>query len=176
MTAPPTDVWVDPRLVVAPSAIAGSGLFADAPIAAGEVVMRIGGRLVSPAALDDLIAATLVEPTLPYVDTFTIEEDAHLVLPAATTAHFANHCCDPSLWWVGSYSFAARRPIDSGEEATLDYATISGAAGFEMACACGSVDCRGVVTSDDWRLVSLQECFSGHWVPALTARIAALRR
>src|SRR3954451_4851342 len=124
---PPADVWVDARLVVRRSTIEGSGLFATAPIDVGEVVMRVGGRLVGSAELDALIAATEVNSNLPYVDTFTIDEDAHLVLPPGTAAHYANHSCDPSLWWAGSYSFAARRRIGEGEEATIDYATISGA-------------------------------------------------
>jgi hypothetical protein len=172
---PPGDeVWVDPRLAVAPSPIAGSGLIATSPIAEGEVVMRIAGRLVTSAELDDLIAATSADPTLPYVDTFTIDEDAHLVLPPGTPAHFGNHSCEPNLWWVGSYSFAACRPIAVGEDATLDYATISGADGFVMDCTCGAPACRGVVTSDDWRLPELQRRYAGHWVPALAARICPL--
>ena len=33
-----------------------------------------------------------------YVDTIAIDHDVHLVLPAGTVAHYANHSCDPTLW------------------------------------------------------------------------------
>ena len=41
-----------------------------------------------------------------------------------------------------------------------------------MRCDCGAADCRGVVTSEDWRRPDLQARYAGHWVPALAARIA----
>jgi hypothetical protein len=171
IAVPPPAVWVDHRLAPGPSPIEGRGLFALAPIAEAEVVLRLGGRLVGSAELDALIAATDSDPTLPYVDTLTIDEDAHLVLPTGTAAHHCNHSCDPNLWWAGSYSFAARTAIAAGAEVTIDYATISGADGFVMDCTCGAAACRGVVTSDDWRIADLQERFRGHWVPALEQRI-----
>jgi hypothetical protein len=167
---PAGDVWAHRALEVGPSGIAGRGLFAGASIAAGTVVLRLGGRLVSSGELADLIAAAGDDPDA-YVDTITVAEDRHLVLPLLTVAHWCNHGCDPDLWHVGPYDVATRRPVRAGDELTLDYATISGADGFRMACACGSVRCRGVVTSDDWRLAELRERYRGHWTPALQARI-----
>ena len=41
------DVWVHPTVAVERSAIEGRGLFATAPLAAGELVMRLGGRVVT---------------------------------------------------------------------------------------------------------------------------------
>lgn len=168
---PPSEVWVDERVAVGPSAIEGRGLVATEPIAAGTMVIRLAGRLVSSSELDALIAATENDPSLPYVDSITVEDDRHLVLPTDTTAHFANHSCDPNLWLVGPYEIGVRRDVSAGDELTIDYGTISGAAGFSMACRCGSTECRGVVTSDDWRDLDLQVRYGGHWVPALQGRI-----
>lgn len=170
-TRPPADVWLDERLIVEESVIEGCGLFFSTNIAAGTVVMELGGRLVSTEQLELLIAEADADPRAPFVDTITIYPDQHLVLPPGTPAHFGNHSCEPTLWHIGPYSLATRRDVAAGEEATIDYGTQSGARGFRMSCTCGTSTCRGVVTSDDWRDHQLQRRYEGHWVPALQARI-----
>jgi SET domain-containing protein len=167
--SPPEDVWAHPTVVVGRSGIEGSGLFATADLAAGTVVLRLGGRLVSTPELDALIAAADA-----YVDSTTVDEDVHLVMPTGSVAHFANHRCNPNLWHDGPYEVVARRDIAAGEELTVDYATSAGAAGLRMVCACGADACRGEVTSDDWRIPELQERYRAHWVPALERRIRQL--
>lgn len=167
----PADVWVDARAVVGPSTIEGSGLFADADIPTGDVVLRLGGRVVRTAELMELLVAADDDPDVPYVDTITVDEDVHLVLPPGTRAHFVNHGCDPTLWHVGAFDLVARRDIGRGDELTVDYGTHSGAAGFTMTCNCGHSTCRGEITSDDWSDVELQARYRGHWVPALEERI-----
>lgn len=169
--AVPHDVWVDPRVVVADSTIAGRGLFFSRDIAGGTVVLRLGGRVLSSAQVAAEIDDADRDPGAPYVDTITVHPGRHLVLPAGTTAHFGNHSCDPTLWHVGPYEIATRRAVHAGEEATIDYGTQSGAPGFTMRCRCGADACRGEITSDDWRRRELQARYRGHWVPALELRI-----
>lgn len=166
-TPPPNLPWVHESVIVKDSAIAGRGLFATVPLDEETVVIRVGGRLVGIQELQRLI-----EMSDHYVDTLTVFEDVHLVLPAATTVHFGNHSCDPNLWHVGPYEIATRRPVRGGEELTIDYATQTGAPGFSMPCECGASTCRGVVTSEDRRRADLQARYAGHWVPALEERIA----
>jgi hypothetical protein len=153
-------------VIVGDSAVSGRGLFTNQALEPGQVVLRLGGRLVST---DEL--ARLIDERDRYVDTVTVFEDVHLVLPSGTTLHYGNHSCDPNLWHVGPYDIAARRRIAAGEELTMDYGTQSGAPGFSMSCRCGAPQCRGVVTSEDWRLAELQARYAGHWVPALEDRI-----
>jgi uncharacterized protein len=166
---PSAQPWIDESIVVGASEISGRGLFATSRIEAGRVVVRLGGRLVSTTQLADMIAASET-----YVDTLTVYEDRHLVLPPGTAVHFGNHSCDPTLWHVGPYEIATRRQIRDGEELTFDYGTQSGAPGFSMPCSCGTPRCRRLVTSEDWRLPSLQVPYEGHWTPALAARIRSL--
>lgn len=170
---PSPDVWIDERLTVAESPIEGSGLFFSTNLSADTVVLRLGGRLVSTEQLAALIEAADDDPDRPYVDAVTVYQDQHLVLPPGTPVHFGNHSCEPTLWHLGPYQLATRRPVTLGEEATIDYGTQSGAPGFRMVCRCGAVACRGVITSDDWRQPHLQARYRGHWVPALAARIRA---
>jgi SET domain-containing protein len=164
-------VWADDRVVVRRSSIEGSGLFAGEDIREGTVVLRLGGRLVTSVQLAELIGKANLDPDASFVDTITILEDAHLVLPPATLAHFGNHSCDPNLWHDIPYELTAARDLLAGEEFTLDYATGSGAEGFTMECNCGSEHCRGRVTSQDWRRPELQHRYQGHWTPALQQRI-----
>jgi hypothetical protein len=171
--APPETFWVHPHLVVSDSGIEGRGLFAATDLPTGEIVLRLSGHLVSTDELGRLIEHANTDPSHSYVDTLTIYENAHLVLPPGTVLHFGNHSCDPSMWHVGPYEIATRRSVAVGEELTVDYGTQSGAAGFSMACSCGSPHCRRLVSSNDWRLPVLQLRYRDHWVPALEARIAA---
>jgi uncharacterized protein len=158
--------WVEDALVVAESRISGQGLFASEHIESGRVLVRLGGRLVSTSELRELL-----DNSCRYVDTLTIHDDVHLVLPFGTKVHYGNHSCDPNLWHMGPYEIAARRDIQTGEEVTVDYGTQSGASGFVMACSCAADSCRKVVTSEDWKLSRLQAIYAGHWVPALEERI-----
>lgn len=173
---PPDEFWVHPALGVASSPIAGQGLFVSEDVVAGALLIGLTGRLVDSAELGDLIATALADPAAAYVDTLTVVEGVHLVLPSGSVAHFGNHSCDPTMWHVGPYELAARCDIRAGEELTVDYGTNSGASGFAMACTCGSPLCRGTVTSEDWRRPDLQARYDGHWVPALAGRIADLNR
>ncbi|MEV4418116.1 SET domain-containing protein-lysine N-methyltransferase [Catellatospora sp. NPDC049609] len=168
---PAADCWLHPDVEVRASAIAGRGLFATAPLAAGTVVSRLGGRLVDGAALRELFARAARERR--YVDTVSVGEDLHLVLPPRRPNGYGNHSCDPNLWWLDAYTLAARRDIAPGEEVTNDYAACTAVADFAMACSCGSALCRGTVTGADWRLPELRERYGEHWIPLLRDRIQA---
>ncbi|MBU2665407.1 SET domain-containing protein-lysine N-methyltransferase [Actinoplanes bogorensis] len=163
--APETGCWLHPAVEVRASPISGVGLFARAPIAVDARVSRLGGRLVSTAAL--------LRPATDYVDTITVDDDIHLVLPPDTPNGKGNHSCDPNLWWAAPYTLVARRDIAAGEELTNDYATSTGVPGFAMPCRCGTAFCRGRVTGGDWARLDLQARYGDHWVPALLAKIRA---
>jgi uncharacterized protein len=170
---PHRNVWVHRHVLVGVSQIEGKGLFAAKALPAGVVVIRLAGRLVSSDELTELIERSHADPSAPYVDTLTIYEDAHLVLPGSSKVHFGNHSCDPNMWHIGPFEIATRRAVQVSEELTIDYGTQSGASGLSMTCRCGSALCRGVISSDDWRVPALQERYRKHWVPALESRIEA---
>lgn len=167
---PEPDCRLHPDAEVRESPISGRGLFAARPIPAGTMVSRLGGRIVTDAELREAFAAADA-----YVDTITVDEDRHLILPPRRPNGYGNHGCDPTLWWAGPYELIARRDIAAGEELTNDYATSTADPAFRMPCACGSALCRGMVTGDDWRRADLRSRYGDHWVPALLARIDATR-
>ncbi|MEQ9569453.1 MAG: SET domain-containing protein, partial [Longimicrobiales bacterium] len=61
-----------------------------------------------------------------------------------------NHACDPSAW-ISGLEVRARRPLEPGDEITVDYATLYDEILPDFRCDCGSARCRGVVRGSDWR-------------------------
>lgn len=165
---PDPDCWLHPDVEVRDSPIEGKGLFAKTLIPQGTLVSRLGGTLISGAELRRLIE----DPAQPYVDSITVSETEHLLLPPRRPNGYGNHSCDPNLWWTGPYDLTTRRPISAGEELTNDYATSTGDKTFEMTCACGAALCRAVITGADWRNPGLRARYGTHWIPALLSRIA----
>lgn len=106
---PESDCWLHPDVEVRASAIEGRGLFARAPIPAGTPVSRVGGRLVSDAGLRAAFEQAARDPARPYIDTITVADDVHLILPPRRPNGYGNHGCDPNLWWIDAYTLAARR-------------------------------------------------------------------
>jgi SET domain-containing protein len=172
---PPPGCWIHDHVEVHASQIDGRGLFATAPISIGEPVAGLGGTLVTQRELRSRLAAGSRDPSMAYLDAIIWTDDLHLVLPPGEPIHFANHSCDPNLWWVNRVTLVARRPIAAGDELTNDYGTSSGVPEFQMACNCGTALCRGAITGEDWRRDELIERYGNHWAPALLERIRAQR-
>jgi hypothetical protein len=96
------------------------------------------------------------------------------VAPTSVAAlRHLNHSCDPSMWWVDESTLVARRPIGSGDELTVDYATNSSDPDFVMTCHCETYRCRQLIAGDDWQIPQLQQRYAGHWVPNLQRLIDA---
>jgi hypothetical protein len=75
---------------------------------AGTVVAVLGGRRVDTKEL-----TRLLEQSDKPVDTITVGDDEHLVLPTnpRPTIAYGNHSCDPNLWWIDAIMLEARRDI-----------------------------------------------------------------
>lgn len=163
----PSECWLHPGVVVGASEIEGKGLFATQLIEAGVPVSRLGGSVVTAAELEARLAQQSSDRTVGYIDTITVGDGLHLLMPAGQANHYGNHSCDPNLWWIDVFTLAARRDIASGEEVTNDYGTSTGVPGFRMECHCGSPLCRKVITGEDWRNRALRSRYGQHWVPEL---------
>ena len=161
--------WLTPKARKGrPSAIAGRGLFAVAPIASGEVVAVKGGHIVDTATMQAL-------PERLQETDIQIAEGLHLVALTDNEVEdvmlFINHSCDANVGVAGNVVLAAMRDVADGEELTLDYCLIDSLPG-SMTCRCGAAGCRGVVTGDDWRRPELQERYAGWFSRYLADRMA----
>ena len=139
------------------------------PIAKGEAVGILGGRIIDDAELREIAR------TRSKYSSLAIDEGVNVLLEDDELISRGNHSCDSNLWMRDAFTLEARRDIAAGEELTVDYA-LQTAVDWEMACNCGSRLCRRVVGGGDWKRPELQERYRGHFSPFLNVRIAAIRR
>jgi len=107
------------------------------PFAAGEVVVRLEGRVRAHA------------------DRYSIQigVDGHLVVPPGADPReivarypwrFLDHACDPSAAFRG-WELVARRDLAPLDEVTFDYETTEWELAVPFRCACGEAACRGEI-------------------------------
>jgi len=165
--------WLSPKARKGdPSGIAGRGLFAREPIAAGEVVAVKGGHLVDTATL-------LALPERLQGSEIQVAEGLHLVArhddEYEPVMLFINHSCEPNVGFAGNTVLAAMRDVAAGEELTTDYALFDTPATTPMACSCGTPSCRGTIRGDDWRHPALRARHAGWFSRYLADRHSRLR-
>jgi hypothetical protein len=80
---------------------------------------------------------------------------------------FFNHSCNPNIGIKGQLYFVSMRNIRKGEQLCFDYAMtldkMRGADFYKMKCLCGSKNCRGFITEDDWKIPELQKKYDGYF-------------
>ncbi len=154
----PSLSYISPKAIVKDSPIHGKGLFANEPIAKGEIVCVKGGYIFGRETLlgmpdwyqaaevpiaDDLFIGPLQEG----------EREGSMI--------FSNHSCEPNIGVQGQIIFVAMHDIEAGQELTHDWATTDDE-DYKMACECGAVTCRKIITGRDWRRKELQEKYKGY--------------
>jgi hypothetical protein len=146
------------------------GVFAREPIRKGEVVCLWGGRVTEGNKLD---------PTMSHFTqrVLQIDEDLYLVTPEPLEpSDCFNHSCDPNIGFTGQIGLIAMRDTNAGDELRFDYAMCDGTAYDEFVCNCGSKNCRGHVSGNDWMNPELWEKYEGYFSPYLARRIESLKR
>ena len=146
----------------------GCGVYARESIAKSELISLWGGRIVLTAHLD---------PALPRFTERVIQVDEGLFLLTAEEKESSdcfNHSCNPNLGLSGQIGLVAMREIHPEEELTFDYAMSDGGPYDEFECRCGSPNCRGKITGDDWKLPELWSRYRGYFSPYLARRIEKL--
>ena len=165
--------WVDPRVIVKNSTIEGQGGYATEPIKKGEIVIIVGGTLMTQQAFDAFVA------NASKYDAIQIDEDLHLVdlSPNARAENGSlNHSCDSNLWMQDEVTIVARRDIQPGEELNIDYALSTTIPTWKLdyLCRCQSPLCRHQITGNDWLIPDVQQRYEGHFAPYINRRIARL--
>lgn len=134
------------RYALRGDALAGYGIVATAPIAAGEVVFRGEGRaqrLVTRRHVE--MAWTAEQRAVFRRYAYPVSDEVYVLWdedPAAWAPQ--NHSCDPNTGWAG-LDIVALRAIGAGEELTLDYAELIDGTAEPFECRCGAPGCRGVI-------------------------------
>lgn len=165
-----TTNFVSPKLEARPRPEKGRfGLFARQAVAAGELLLVWGGRVVTGAEW-----ATLSPQKQEH--SVQVEEDLYLVgfegVPP-DAGDYINHSCQPNAGLRGQIAVVAMRSIEPDEEICFDYAMSDGTPYDEFTCACGMPACRGQITGSDWQRPELQQRYLGYFSPYLQRRIEA---
>jgi uncharacterized protein len=150
------------------STIAGRGLVAVEPIAAGELVAIKGGHIVTTEAVRAL-PERLQNSEIQISDGFSLValEEAEY----EPVMLFLNHSCEPNVGFAGNIVLVAMRDVDAGEELTTDYALFDDYDGA-MECQCGTASCRGTIGGRDWQRADLQRKYGSYFSTYLLARLA----
>lgn len=163
----PIRCWRSPKVEVRDGSVAGLGVFALEPIAAGEVVAVKAGHIVDHAEVVRL-TAEIGDQSL------QIADDLYLSPRTATevdeTSIRINHSCDANVGFRGQVVYVAMRDIAADEELCHDYGTAR-TDDYRLECGCGTAACRGTVTGDDWRLPAVQVRYDGFFIEHVAARI-----
>lgn len=164
--------YISSKATARESSIHGTGLFALAPIAKGEVVCVKGGYIFNRHTLQVMPEWYRAAEIQIADDLFIgpVNEDER-----SGSMIFSNHSCEPNIGVQGQIVFVAMRDIEAGEELTHDWATTDDD-DYEMACRCGATNCRKVITGQDWRRKDLQEKYRGYFSWYLTEKIEKNRQ
>ena len=167
LDSPLIQAYVDEKVAVHPSDLSGYGLFAKAPIRTRELVAMLGGRLYTGADLREG-GANLWRRVL------RVEEDLYIgpTDPRSVVADFEpaliNHSCEPNCGLYGQIGLVALRDIEANEELTIDYAT-AGSVLEDFDCNCGTPNCRGRITDQDYLRPELRAQYADYLSPWLVS-------
>jgi uncharacterized protein len=147
----------------------GCGIFAREPIKKGELLCLWGGRVIAEDEIDYNMP-NLTQRVL------QVDENLYLLTPEILEpSDCFNHSCEPNAGFTGQIGLLAMRDIEMGEEVCMDYAMCDSKPYDEFDCHCGSENCRGRVTGNDWERPDLQAQYKGYFSPYLAKRIEALK-
>ncbi|WP_045835396.1 SET domain-containing protein [Hyphomicrobium sp. 99] len=145
----------------------GHTVVAREAIAKGELIVVWSGTLISGEELNEM-------PQTVRRYSLQVEENQYLVsLSDCEPPDYVNHSCEPNSGLSGQITLVAMRDIQPGEEITYDYAMSDGSPYDEFACSCGSSQCRGHVSGEDWMRSDLWRRYAGYFSPYLQRRILA---
>lgn len=62
-----------------------------------------------------------------------------------------NHCCTGNVAFDEDDNFVIIKNVRADEELCFDYGLLITNPSFRLACKCGAVNCRGIITGNDWK-------------------------
>lgn len=160
--------WISPKVALHESKIHGGGLFAVEPIAKDEVIAYKGGYLLDTDEFNKLtegckVASLQIDKSV-YLAPMNEQEIEGVMIGI-------NHSCSPNVGIRGQIDTTAMRNIKPGEELTGDYVVAYQDDVFSFICNCGQENCRGKITSEDWKNLKLQKRYKGYFSLYLQRKI-----
>jgi len=168
--------WVNSKLEVRKVIGYDQGVFATQKIKKGEILSVFGGYVMTILEENKLPSKKLNDSG--------VQISENLVLSSKKNNEFErancfNHSCNPNAGINGQIFLVAMRDINSEEQITFDYAmclhAATGVKEFKMKCLCGSKNCRGFITENDWMIPALQKKYRGYFQCYLENKIKILK-
>jgi uncharacterized protein len=161
--------WLNPKIILSEDLRCGRGQVTTESILKDEVLVIFGGHVIT---IEEFYTLPSEIQEFPY----QISEDPDLLLGPANldelhNGEFFNHSCEPNTGFKSEIRLVAIRDINAGEELTFDYAMCTTGDFADMACCCGSTQCRGYIKGDDWKIAALQQKYSGYFQPYIETKI-----
>lgn len=157
--------WISNKAHSFQSPVQWFGVKAISDIKRDEIVMAIGGIIVSRQ------------------DIYTYREimwhigiqihDNFWIVPSdkkeAEETGIPNHSCEPNIGFDGSICYIAMRDINKDEEIFLDYAFME-TEFHPFNCNCWSSQCRKIIKPTDRKIKELQDKFGHYFSPYLKSK------
>jgi hypothetical protein len=121
---------------LAPSAIAGTGVFASRRFQAGERIMSFMEGALEVVSFSE----TIKHPE--HEESNYVQIGFDLYVRPAPPSLYLNHSCDPNTGIRRMTEIIALTEIKTSAELTFDYSTSMAEDAWEMDCACGAMNCR----------------------------------
>jgi len=151
------------------SNITGIGAFAKTDIKKGEIVYIRGGHLLTKKEIFHYTNEDCPDGYWPITDEYFLGALTEEEFPLQKV--YVNHSCDANCGLRGEITVVAMRDIKKGEEITQDYGLLDDNE-YAFNCACGSPNCRKVITGHDWQIKELQDKYYDYFAPYLKEKIS----
>lgn len=159
--------WITSKAKSFNSPVSGKGVIATEPINKGEIVMVIGGIIVSREGILKY-REILGHIGIQIADDFWIVPTTRNELEETGCP---NHSCSPNIGFDGPITYISIKDIKKGEEIFLDYAFME--TYFEpFICKCGSKDCRQIIKPTDWQILELQKKYKEYFSPYIKRKFS----
>jgi hypothetical protein len=159
--------WVHPGIAVYQTESIGLGLVALDLIARDSTVILFGGKLMTWKEISSLPKDMLDIP-------YQVDDELFFGIHRRDEIGIGeriNHSCDPNCGFSSEMKLVALRDILPGQPVTMDYATCTSMDQYRLVCRCGSPNCRGVVTGEDWKLPDLRRRLLPFYQPYLREKV-----
>jgi hypothetical protein len=165
--------WMNPKLSVRETEKYGKGIYSESVIKKDECVAILGGHIYNieyekklPEKIKDNGIQISDELILGIINESEIED-----------AIYFNHSCDPNIGIKGQIFLVAMKNINKNKQLYFDYAmTLGGKEKYSMDCLCGSLNCRGKITNNDWKIPVLQKKYKGYFQWYIEEKIKKLKK
>lgn len=163
--------YVSPKAELRKSHTEGEGIYAKESIAREEIIIIFGGVIQKiDIILENAKKGVWSQDKKNIWNYFIqIEKDFAIGPPDDSSigaGYKVNHSCEPNSYISGQVTLKAMRDIEPNEEITFDYAIMNYLPiqdKMSVQCKCGSKNCRGELTSEDWKKKELQKKYNGYF-------------